>query len=95
MKPEAGGEAGRRRRPLKETLHLIEEEGATGLAVPSDATSQQDVARLVDTVVQRLGGLHIAVNNAGILGRPGPWTRWMRPAGPKSWPSTSQERGWP
>lgn len=63
--------AGRRPRPLEETVRLIQETGAVGLAVPADITRREDAARMVDTVVGVLGGLHIAVNNAGILGRPG------------------------
>src|SRR5690606_766922 len=63
--------AGRRPRPLEETVRLIQETGAVGLAVPADITRREDATRMVDTVVGVLGGLHIAVNNAGILGRPG------------------------
>ncbi len=37
-----------------------------------DVTGSGDVARMVETVVARHGGLHVAFNNAGILGEPAP-----------------------
>ncbi|WP_439377803.1 glucose 1-dehydrogenase [Amycolatopsis lexingtonensis] len=43
-----------------------------GDAVTVDVTDSADVARMVGTVVARHGGLHVAVNNAGILGSPAP-----------------------
>ncbi|WP_370971917.1 SDR family NAD(P)-dependent oxidoreductase [Amycolatopsis sp. cg9] len=43
-----------------------------GGAVTVDVTDSADVARLVGTVIARHGGLHVAVNNAGILGSPAP-----------------------
>ncbi|WP_290049955.1 glucose 1-dehydrogenase [Amycolatopsis solani] len=43
-----------------------------GDAVTVDVTDSADVARMVETVVARHGGLHVAVNNAGILGSPAP-----------------------
>jgi 2-dehydro-3-deoxy-L-rhamnonate dehydrogenase (NAD+) len=39
-----------------------------GVAFPVDVTDPDQCARLVDQVVADLGGLHIAVNNAGIGG---------------------------
>ena len=55
-----------------ETVRLIEEEGGTGLFVPTDVTVATDVERLVQTTVDTHGGLHVAFNNAGILPPTGP-----------------------
>ncbi|MFG1945918.1 SDR family NAD(P)-dependent oxidoreductase [Nonomuraea sp. NPDC048826] len=40
--------------------------------VAADVASAADCARMVDYTADRHGGLHVAVNNAGVLGRPGP-----------------------
>lgn len=40
--------------------------GRAAMAVPLDVTSQQDVAKLVRTVLDRFGRIDILVNNAGI-----------------------------
>jgi NADP-dependent 3-hydroxy acid dehydrogenase YdfG len=40
--------------------------GAAALAVPTDVTSQADVAALVNAAVQRFGRIDVLVNNAGI-----------------------------
>jgi NAD(P)-dependent dehydrogenase (short-subunit alcohol dehydrogenase family)/predicted O-methyltransferase YrrM len=40
--------------------------GVRSIAVQADVTKKADCKRMVETVVQQLGGLHIAVNNAGI-----------------------------
>ena len=40
--------------------------------VVADVTDSSAAARMVETVVARHGGLHIAVNNAGIIGPAGP-----------------------
>jgi glucose 1-dehydrogenase len=44
----------------------IAESGATALAVEADVSNPDQVARLIDRVVGRFGGLDILVNNAGI-----------------------------
>ena len=62
--------AGRREEPLAETVKLIEARGGQGSAIVADVTQDDDVVRLVETVVARHGGLHIAFNNAGVLGTP-------------------------
>ncbi|MFC5719319.1 SDR family NAD(P)-dependent oxidoreductase [Streptomyces gamaensis] len=59
--------AGRREGPLKETVALIEAEGGEALAVTADVTRSEDVAGLVAWTVERFGGLHVAVNNVGML----------------------------
>ena len=50
----------------------VKEIGDAASAVTVDVTDSADVARMVGTVVARHGGLHVAVNNAGILGSPAP-----------------------
>lgn len=57
-----------------ETVRLIEEVGGTGLFIKTDVTSAEQVQRLVRTVVDTFGGLHVAFNNAGILPPTGPLT---------------------
>ena len=44
----------------------IEAMGRKGLAVKADVSSFDDAQRMVDTVTETFGGLHILVNNAGI-----------------------------
>lgn len=39
---------------------------ASALGLPCDVTNSEQVTKTVETVVERLGGLHILVNNAGI-----------------------------
>lgn len=56
---EAGGE---------ETVRLIQEAGGDAVFVKTDVTQDADVARMVQTAVDRYGGLHFAFNNAGIEG---------------------------
>lgn len=48
----------------------VKEIGGDASAVTVDVTDSADVARMVETVVARHGGLNVAVNNAGILGSP-------------------------
>ena len=50
----------------------VKEIGDAASAVTVDVTDSADVARMVATVVERHGGLDVAVNNAGILGSPAP-----------------------
>ncbi len=50
----------------------VNEIGGDASAVTVDVTDSGDVARMVETVVARHGGLHVAFNNAGILGEPAP-----------------------
>lgn len=60
--------AGRNPEPLTQTVKLAEAEGGRADAVTADVTRAEDAARLVETAVTRYGGLHIAFNNAGVLG---------------------------
>ncbi|MEV6826583.1 glucose 1-dehydrogenase [Amycolatopsis sp. NPDC051102] len=50
----------------------VREIGGDASAVTVDVTDSGDVARMVETVVARHGGLDVAFNNAGILGSPAP-----------------------
>src|SRR6266704_3887255 len=52
---------------LAATARAIEQRGRRSAAVPADVTSSEDVARLMETVAQRLGGLDILIANAGII----------------------------
>lgn len=53
----------------------LSERFGTVAAVTADITSDEDVARLVQTTIQRFGGVDILVNNAAISAelRPGPF----------------------
>jgi NAD(P)-dependent dehydrogenase (short-subunit alcohol dehydrogenase family) len=64
--------AGRAQKPLDEAVELIEEVGGQGSGIEVELTREDDVARLMETIAARYGGLDIAFNNAGILGTPGP-----------------------
>ncbi|MFI6321838.1 SDR family NAD(P)-dependent oxidoreductase [Nonomuraea sp. NPDC050556] len=73
--------AGRGEEQLAETVALI---GGGASWVRADVSSDQDVARLVGTVVDRHGGLDVAFNNAGIFAGgtvdgldPADWERLM------------------
>ncbi|GII31808.1 oxidoreductase [Planotetraspora mira] len=45
--------------------------GARALAVPVDVTEPESVRAAVDVTMEDLGGLHLAVNNAGVAGNIG------------------------
>lgn len=64
--------AGRTPDRLADTVGVIEADGGKADAIPADVTQGDQVAQLVDEAVDRHGGLHVAVNSAGILGPPGP-----------------------
>ena len=54
-----------------ETLSLIENTGGQAIAITTDVTDRASVADMVRETVSRLGGLDIAVNNAGVEQQPG------------------------
>lgn len=60
--------AGRTAAQLDATVEQIGAAGGTASAIPADVTRPEAVAGLVSAVVERHGGLDVAVNNAGILG---------------------------
>ncbi|GAB2601792.1 glucose 1-dehydrogenase [Streptomyces capparidis] len=64
--------SGRTGRTLEETVGLIEADGGKAAAVVADTSRADDVAALVRRTVETFGGLHVAVNNAGILRGLGP-----------------------
>ncbi|MDT0445415.1 SDR family NAD(P)-dependent oxidoreductase [Streptomyces johnsoniae] len=63
--------AGRRERPLRETLDLAALGRARGLAVTCDITREESVSAAVDTAVSEFGRLDSAVNTAGTFGPTG------------------------
>lgn len=60
--------AGRRRHELDQVVQAITAEGGIARAVPTDVADADQVRRLVDDTVATFGALHMAWNNAGILG---------------------------
>lgn len=51
---------------LQETAALIEGMGRRALVVPTDLAAQQEVIDMVETTVERLGGIDLLMNNAGM-----------------------------
>jgi NAD(P)-dependent dehydrogenase (short-subunit alcohol dehydrogenase family) len=49
------------------TAEVLRELDVETLAVPADVTEPYAVRTMVDEVIERLGGIHILVNNAGVL----------------------------
>src|SRR5271169_3651730 len=62
----------RNRTQLDQVVGEIESSGGRGLAVAGDVTKREDVARVVRATEQKLGGVTLLVNNAGIAGPYGP-----------------------
>lgn len=60
--------AGRRAAELDAVAATIENEGGRALAIPTDVTDADAVRRLVERSVATFGTLHMAWNNAGMLG---------------------------
>ncbi len=63
--------AGRNAEGLAQTVEQIEAGGGNASGMIADVSRAADVAAMIETVVQRHGGLQVAINNAGILGKPG------------------------
>lgn len=51
-----------------ETVQMIKDEGGEAISVNADVSQPKDVESLVKKAVDEYGGLHIALNNAGIGG---------------------------
>ncbi|MEV7080885.1 glucose 1-dehydrogenase [Streptomyces sp. NPDC093516] len=64
--------AGARSASVEETVRLIAEDGGTADPVVADVTRPEDMDYVVRTTVERHGALHIAHNNAGVLGTVAP-----------------------
>jgi len=64
--------AGRREAEIEATAAACRELGAAAIALKTDITREDDVARLVGTVVERCGRLDVAFNNAGFQERRAP-----------------------
>lgn len=64
--------SGRTASTLGETVRLIETAGGRAAAVVADTTQPGEVENLVRQTAERFGGLHVAVNNAGVLRGVGP-----------------------
>lgn len=58
----------RRRAELDDLVDQIEQAGGTAVAVDGDVRDEGLAKTLVDTAVDRFGGLDIAFNNAGVVG---------------------------
>ena len=54
----------------------IGDAGGEAITVLGDLTDDEDVARLVDDVTRRLGGIDVLVNNAGGSGEKKTWSGW-------------------
>jgi 2-dehydro-3-deoxy-D-gluconate 5-dehydrogenase len=66
---EAGADvvvAARSEKPLRELAEELEAMGQRALAFPLDIAKEDDLKRLVETVVREFGRIDILVNNAGI-----------------------------
>lgn len=55
-------------RDCAETLAIIEQEGAAGLASTTDVTDAASCAGMAAAVVERFGGIDVLVNNAALYG---------------------------
>lgn len=55
-------------RDCSETLKIIEQEGARGLAAETDVTSAESAAAMAAAVVQAFGRIDVLVNNAALYG---------------------------
>ncbi len=55
-------------RDCAETLQVINEEGAQGVAVKSDVTSATSAAKLAEAALENFGAIDVLVNNAALYG---------------------------
>src|SRR5216683_1925623 len=52
--------------PLQSVADSLTRQGANVTAIPADVTSEEDRRRILATAVERLGGLDVLINNAGV-----------------------------
>ncbi|MGI9206163.1 MAG: SDR family NAD(P)-dependent oxidoreductase [Woeseiaceae bacterium] len=55
-------------RDCAETLQVIQDEGAKGVAIKADVTSASSAARLAEAATENFGAIDILVNNAALYG---------------------------
>jgi len=55
-------------RDCKETLRLIEDEGANGLGINTDVSNAESTTRMAAAAVEEFGGIDVLVNNAALYG---------------------------
>ncbi len=55
-------------RDCSDTLAIIEQEGATGLATRTDVTSAKSTGEMAEAVVEKFGRIDVLVNNAALYG---------------------------
>ena len=55
-------------RDCSDTLAIIEQEGATGLATRTDVTSSKSTLEMAEAVVEKFGRIDVLVNNAALYG---------------------------
>ena len=57
---------GRRKKQLAELLALLNDNGATGLAIPADLSREEDITRVFEQIRREWGGVRVLINNAGL-----------------------------
>ncbi|MEX2126295.1 MAG: 3-oxoacyl-ACP reductase family protein [Woeseia sp.] len=55
-------------RDCRETLEVIEQAGASGLATKTDVTSAESTAEMARAILERFGRIDVLVNNAALYG---------------------------
>lgn len=71
---------GRQERKLRQLVRALPEGRDRSLVVRADVRSENDIRRMVRTVMRHFGRIDILVNNAGVRGPTGPATRLSRRA---------------
>jgi NAD(P)-dependent dehydrogenase (short-subunit alcohol dehydrogenase family) len=57
---------------LAQTVSVIRQAGGKAIGVTADVTNREAVEQMVITVERQLGAVDLLVNNAGVIGTPGP-----------------------
>jgi 3-oxoacyl-[acyl-carrier protein] reductase len=58
--------AKRGREEAEETLRLVRDSGGDGVVVLADVATREGCRNVINTAVERFGGLDVLVNNAGL-----------------------------